>query len=230
MKSWYKMCWVILTMAVVVWGVQAQDDRGNPNDPSENERANACFTGGSWEGKCHRTDVDFDGDVDEQDVNWMWRCGWYVIRVERGLLNEGQYPSECYTKPRFTASAPSCPPIVSFTVPDAPLPALLSTLSDIFDFVQSRGLVLSPLTPANLTSIALTYYNHSSTIISPDPRGITSFPHPDFPYSGPRASGINYTITADIGFDGCYDITVRVTSDTINLVESNLPMILAMLP
>ncbi|MFQ3660187.1 MAG: hypothetical protein SNJ54_14655, partial [Anaerolineae bacterium] len=96
----------------------------------------------------------------------------------------------------------------------------------IFDFVQSRGLVLSPLTPANLTSIALTYYNHSSTIISPDPRGITSFPHPDFPYSGPRASGINYTITADIGFDGCYDIVVRVTSDTINFVESNLAMML----
>ncbi len=226
MNNRYKLCWVILMMAVAVWGIQAQDDLGNPNDPSENERANACFAGGSWEGKCHRTDVDFDGDVDEQDVNWMWRCGWYVIRAERGMLHEGQYPPECYTKP-----VSACPSIAEFNVPPWPSPDLPSTIAAIFDFVQSRGLVLSPLTPANLTSIALAYYNHPSTIISPDPRGITTFPDPtNFPYSGPRAPGINYTITADIGFDGCYDIVVRVTSDTINYVESDLLLILTMLP
>ena len=46
------------------------DDRGNPNDPRVNERANACFEGGSMAGKCH---------ADNE-----WEAGWYLIRFEWG--------------------------------------------------------------------------------------------------------------------------------------------------
>lgn len=212
-----------LVFALAASFALAQDDLGNPNDPAENERANACFAGGSWEGKCHTTDTDFDGDVDIHDINWMWRCGWYVIRVERGLLNEGQYPSECYTKVRLFALGavgPSCPPLQTFNVPDVGtppnptvVPSLGPVINNIIAFAQSRGLGWNPSTGATgLIALANAYYASPVTLISPDPR-TSSF--------APRDQGITYTITADIGFDGCYDITVIVTSDTINFVETN---------
>jgi hypothetical protein len=192
--------------------VLSQDDLGNPNEPADNERANACFTGGSWEGKCHRTDVDFDGDVDTEDINWMWRCGWYVIRVERGMLRPGQYPPECYIEPAV------CPPLQTFNVvdvgtPPSPSPTLAGQVRSILRFAQSRGLTWS--SASQLRDLAVTYYASPVTLINPDPR------QPGFPFN-PRQTGITYTITADIGFDGCYDITVVVTSDTINFVEGRI--------
>jgi hypothetical protein len=210
---------VLLLVGLLVGLALAQDDRGDPNDPETNERANACFAGGSWEGKCHQTDTDFDGDVDEHDINWMWRCGWYRIRAEKGLLKEGDYPSECYERPVLLgASSVGCPSIETFNVPDvgtSPTPAIVdalaTTIYDILVFSQSRGLGWNG-TLLDLIDLANTYYLSPVTLIDPNP----------FDMINPRASGITYTITADIGFDGCYDIVVIVTSDTINFVESNL--------
>lgn len=61
----------VAVFVVVVGALMAQDDRGNVNDPGFNERANACFAGGSLEGKCHTTDADFDGDIDDLDIAYM---------------------------------------------------------------------------------------------------------------------------------------------------------------
>lgn len=216
--------------AGLVW---AQDDRGNPNDPARNERANACFRGGTWAGMCDKIDVEPDGDIDQQDIDWMWRCGWYAIRVERGLIRDGDYPAECYKRPPLPPApsssrpaavvgpvGPGCPPLMTFSVPDVGtpfdttvVPSLGPVINDIIAFSQSRGLGWIPSTGATgLIALANTYYASPVTLISPDPR-TSSF--------APRAPGITYTITADIGFDGCYDITVIVTSDTINFVETN---------
>lgn len=58
----------------------ALDDQGNPNNPNENERANACYEGGSMAGKC--------------DTDWEWEAGWYLIRFENGLISRENFPSQ----------------------------------------------------------------------------------------------------------------------------------------
>lgn len=72
---------VVLTFAFTVLLVVADgtDDRGNQNDPTVNERANACYEGGSMEGKCSST--------------IEWQAGWYLIRYEYGLLSRDEIPA-----------------------------------------------------------------------------------------------------------------------------------------
>ena len=57
------------------------------NDPNVDDDANACFEGGSLAGSCDNMDVDGDGDIDQHDKNWMWKCGYYLIRVENGIYS-----------------------------------------------------------------------------------------------------------------------------------------------
>lgn len=57
------------------------------NNPNLDDTANACFDGGSLEGTCNTTDVDRDGDIDQDDQAWLWRCGWYLVRVEYGIFS-----------------------------------------------------------------------------------------------------------------------------------------------
>lgn len=66
---------LVLSLALVV---MAQDDRGNVNDPTVNERANACYTGGALAGKC--------------TSEWDWIAGWYLIRFEYGLISREAFP------------------------------------------------------------------------------------------------------------------------------------------
>jgi hypothetical protein len=55
------------------------DDLGNPNDPNVNERANACFEGGSMAGRC------------ENELHWT--AGWYLIRFEYGIFSRDEVHS-----------------------------------------------------------------------------------------------------------------------------------------
>ena len=52
-------------------------------DPTTSEDANACYEGGTLEGKCT---LDFDGDgvVTQSEIDWSWECGWYLVRIETG--------------------------------------------------------------------------------------------------------------------------------------------------
>lgn len=59
---------LLILCGAFVASAQGVDDQGKPNDPVVNERANACFEGGSQEGRCV-TDAE-------------WTCGWYLIRWE----------------------------------------------------------------------------------------------------------------------------------------------------
>jgi hypothetical protein len=71
---------VFVLLAVFVTITLAQDN-ALPNDPFVNPDANACFAGGSWEGKC--------GDDLE-----MWRAGWYLIRWEKRIISTDQIPDQ----------------------------------------------------------------------------------------------------------------------------------------
>lgn len=58
-----------------------EDDQGNPNDPNNNDRANACYEEGSMESKCH--------------TEWEWICGWYMIRFDTGIFSREEVPATC---------------------------------------------------------------------------------------------------------------------------------------
>ena len=67
-----------VSMALAQSG-ESVDDQGNVNDPNDNERANACYDGGTWEGKC--------------DTLYMWMGGWYRIKLDYGLMTADELPS-----------------------------------------------------------------------------------------------------------------------------------------
>ena len=95
MQSKHKLLLILMATVVFIlinaFGTIAQTS----NDPGFNENANACFEGGSMAGVCDNLDVDGDEDVDEHDRNWMWRCGWYLIRVELGYFDESVLDDIC---------------------------------------------------------------------------------------------------------------------------------------
>src|SRR5215510_1893 len=70
---------ILLLVSIIVLAV-GLDDQGNPNDPTVNERANACYEGGSMEGKC--------------DTQWEWDGGWYLIRFQYGLISREDFPAQ----------------------------------------------------------------------------------------------------------------------------------------
>jgi hypothetical protein len=72
---------IALLFASLIAAAQNLDDDGNPNDPNVNDRANACYTGGSMENKC--------------DEIWDWSCGWYLIRFEAGIILREDFPNQC---------------------------------------------------------------------------------------------------------------------------------------
>jgi len=71
---------LISLLSVVVVAANGNDDQGQPNDPDNNERANACYEGGSME----------DANC---STEWEWVCGWHLIRWE----TDGSYdlPATC---------------------------------------------------------------------------------------------------------------------------------------
>lgn len=82
MKRWLTAMGLVLAMvgfaALPVMAQENTDDQGNPNNPAVNDRANACFAGGSMQGQC--------------DDELKWTAGWHLIRFEKGLLKREDVP------------------------------------------------------------------------------------------------------------------------------------------
>jgi hypothetical protein len=70
---------VLIIPFLFIQAADSVDDRGNPNDPAVNERANACYAGAALEGKCHTEDE--------------WIAGWYLIRFQYGIFSRDEVPA-----------------------------------------------------------------------------------------------------------------------------------------
>jgi len=101
---------ILLLASFAVFAAGGVDDRGNPNDPATNERANACFEGGSMDGKCTTTDIDENGSVEEWEIDWHFECGWYLIRYEYNMISENALPEGCLYVPGEPAMSPAIVP------------------------------------------------------------------------------------------------------------------------
>lgn len=77
------------------------DDLGQPNDPRINERANACYEGAEWAGKCV--------------IEIEWVAGWYYIRLKAGIIGLDDIPSHI----AWILPSPSDagPPVVVMGIP-----------------------------------------------------------------------------------------------------------------
>lgn len=68
---------IIISLFMSTTFISAQDvgvdDQGNPNDPTINDRANACYTDPRFEDQC--------------DTPIEWFCGYTIIRYDYSLIN-----------------------------------------------------------------------------------------------------------------------------------------------
>jgi hypothetical protein len=74
---------VLLTALFAVTLASAAQDENTVESPDEN----ACYAGGSLEGKC-----DWPTEAEDE---WAWTCGWYIARAERGTISESSVPNWC---------------------------------------------------------------------------------------------------------------------------------------
>lgn len=84
---------LLAILVVLVWGA-ALAQEPSPNDPAVSEDANACFAGGTMDGKC-ALDADGDGALEDFEEDWAWTCGWYLIRLESGDIRSEAVPESC---------------------------------------------------------------------------------------------------------------------------------------
>jgi hypothetical protein len=95
MRKYYRLSVIVISIMLFfllnTFGSIAQTS----NDPTVNNDANACFEGGTLYDSCNTTDVDDDGNVDQTDKDWLWTCGWYLIRVESGIFSDDVLDGIC---------------------------------------------------------------------------------------------------------------------------------------
>jgi len=95
-NRWLFVLTLILMISSLI--ILAQED----NDPATNPDANACYAGGSLAGTCSTTDVNKNGVIDDGDIEWMWTCGWYLIRAEQGMISaDDLHPEGCNLPPEI---------------------------------------------------------------------------------------------------------------------------------
>jgi hypothetical protein len=99
-KMSIKIVLIVLSLGLVLIS-QAQ----STPDQSENE----CFVDGMLYDNCNTTDVDKDGDVEQDDKDWMHTCGYYLAQVDNGIILNDQIPLEGCTKQERVIPRPEKP-------------------------------------------------------------------------------------------------------------------------
>ncbi len=87
---------------------------------------NECDEGGLLDGRCNTTDVDLDGDVEQDDIDWMWTCGYYLSQVDDAItMTNDEIPLDGCRIPereirRPEKGSPYVPREKSCIIPDFP--------------------------------------------------------------------------------------------------------------
>lgn len=82
---------IVITLLFMMMNNFALEDDTFINDPANNENANACFDGGSMAGHCGGY-----GIATQDEIDWAWRCGWYLIRYEAEIFSYDMMPDDCH--------------------------------------------------------------------------------------------------------------------------------------
>jgi len=69
---------MLMVLLLIAAGAAFAQEGGDPtpNDPTAREDANACYAGGTMDGKC-ALDADGDGVLEDFEEDWAWECGWF---------------------------------------------------------------------------------------------------------------------------------------------------------
>lgn len=95
MKNFYKLSFVVVSVMMLIVLSSISSFALTTNDPNDDPDANACYVGGSMYDTCNSMDADHDGDIDDNDKEWMWKCGYYLIRVEHGIYSSDVLDGIC---------------------------------------------------------------------------------------------------------------------------------------
>lgn len=121
MKHWTMMV-AVLAMLVVSGAALAND--GMTEDPREN----ACYAGGTLEGKC-----DWPTDAEDE---WAWNCGWYLAAYQNGRASADSLPETCAI---LISQAPSCYFTTAVVDFDFALSAPLNTFLNAVGYLSTDG-------------------------------------------------------------------------------------------
>lgn len=112
-----RAAWILALMCLLfgstLFSAAQENLSGSPED-------NACFTGGSLDGKC-----DWPTDAEDE---WAWECGWYIARVDTGEFTVNDVPPWCnyFTAPQVVCYSSASPGQLDFTL-SAPLNTVANT-------------------------------------------------------------------------------------------------------
>lgn len=92
-----KRCSILFIFVIVsllsLIAVHAQDSDATPKPGSRAD--NECYAGGTMEGKCGGNGFHADGSSTPAEVEWAWKCGYYMARFNDGKISRSDVPSEC---------------------------------------------------------------------------------------------------------------------------------------
>ncbi|MCU0476314.1 MAG: hypothetical protein MUC99_09420 [Anaerolineae bacterium] len=116
--------WIVLVLALVSLTSAALA----ADDTTEDPRENACYAGGTLEGKC-----DWPTDAEDE---WAWNCGWYLAAYENGRASADSLPETCKI---LIDQAPSCYFSTTLSEFDFRLVGALDTLLNAEAYFSTDG-------------------------------------------------------------------------------------------
>jgi uncharacterized low-complexity protein len=116
---------VVIVSLLSLIAVHAQDSEATPKPGTRAD--NECYAGGTMDGKCGGDAFHADGSHTQSEVDWAWKCGYYMARFNDGKISRSDVPSECG--------------ILLPGLPLEPLPACIVAFGGIYTECLSGGII-----------------------------------------------------------------------------------------